>query len=382
MRVLKRSASELKNTEVPLTDDIRLLGKILGDIVREHEGDAVYNLVEQVRKLSVAFHRDANQKANQELTKLLKGLSSEAAMKVLRAFTYFSHLANLAEDRHYIRRRVAYERMGSHQDGSIPVAMKKLHAAGITSKAISQMLEGSLISPVLTAHPTEVQRTSILESERDIAQLLVARDQIKESSKASAPNKDALLNKELKQNEEQIKARVLQLWHTRLLRFTKLTVADEIENALTYYEMTFLSEIPKIYAQLEDSLGAEAVASFLKMGQWIGGDRDGNPNVSADTLQYAITRQAELALRHYLTEVHYLGKELSVSALLLKFAKKMQDLANASPDTNEHRQDEPYRRALTGMYARLAATLKSLTGRMPPGMRLHLKIPINLHKNF
>ena len=362
MRVLKRSASELKNTEVPLTDDIRLLGKILGDIVREHEGDAVYNLVEQVRKLSVAFHRDANQKANQELTKLLKGLSSEAAMKVLRAFTYFSHLANLAEDRHYIRRRVAYERMGSHQDGSIPVAMKKLHAAGITSKAISQMLEGSLISPVLTAHPTEVQRTSILESERDIAQLLVARDQIKESSKASAPNKDALLNKELKQNEEQIKARVLQLWHTRLLRFTKLTVADEIENALTYYEMTFLSEIPKIYAQLEDSLGAEAVASFLKMGQWIGGDRDGNPNVSADTLQYAITRQAELALRHYLTEVHYLGKELSVSALLLKFAKKMQGLANASPDTNEHRQDEPYRRALTGMYARLAAALKSLTG--------------------
>lgn len=362
MRVLKRSASELKNTEVPLTDDIRLLGKILGDIVREHEGDAVYNLVEQVRKLSVVFHRDANQKANQELTKLLKGLSSEAAMKVLRAFTYFSHLANLAEDRHYIRRRVAYERMGSHQDGSIPVAMKKLHAAGITSKAISQMLEGSLISPVLTAHPTEVQRTSILESERDIAQLLVARDQIKESSKASAPNKDALLNKELKQNEEQIKARVLQLWHTRLLRFTKLTVADEIENALTYYEMTFLSEIPKIYAQLEDSLGAEAVASFLKMGQWIGGDRDGNPNVSADTLQYAITRQAELALRHYLTEVHYLGKELSVSALLLKFPKKMQDLANASPDTNEHRQDEPYRRALTGMYARLAAALKSLTG--------------------
>lgn len=362
MRVLKRSASELKNTEVPLTDDIRLLGKILGDIVREHEGDAVYNLVEQVRKLSVVFHRDANQKANQELTKLLKGLSSEAAMKVLRAFTYFSHLANLAEDRHYIRRRVAYERMGSHQDGSIPVAMKKLHAAGITSKAISQMLEGSLISPVLTAHPTEVQRTSILESERDIAQLLVARDQIKESSKASTPNKDALLNEELKQNEEQIKARVLQLWHTRLLRFTKLTVADEIENALTYYEMTFLSEIPKIYAQLEDSLGAEAVASFLKMGQWIGGDRDGNPNVSADTLQYAITRQAELALRHYLTEVHYLGKELSVSALLLKFPKKMQDLANASPDTNEHRQDEPYRRALTGMYARLAAALKSLTG--------------------
>jgi phosphoenolpyruvate carboxylase len=352
----------LKNTEIPLIDDIRLLGKILGDIVREQEGESVYGLVEQVRKLSVTFHRDSNQKANRELSKLLKGLTSESAVKVLRAFTYFSHLANLAEDRHHIRRRVAYERNGSYQDGSIPMAMKKLHAAGVTSKMISKTLEASLISPVLTAHPTEVQRTSILEAERDIANLLTIRDQIKESSKANNPQKDALLNKELKANEQQIRARVLQLWHTRLLRFTKLTVADEIENSLTYYETTFLREIPKIYAQLEDSLAGNSVASFLKMGQWIGGDRDGNPNVSAKTLEYAVSRQAEMVLRHYLTEVHYLGRDLSVSALLLKFPKKMQDLAASSPDANEHRQDEPYRRALTGMYSRLAATLKMLTG--------------------
>ena len=251
--------TKVKNTETPLIEDIRLLGKILGDIVREQEGKTVYDLVEQIRKLSVAFHRDANQTANQQLSKLLKGLSSEVAVKVLRAFTYFSHLANLAEDRHHIRRRVAYERMGSYQDGSISVAMKKLHAAGITDKMISKTLEKSLISPVLTAHPTEVQRTSILEAERDIANLLSARDQIKESSQASKPDKDALLAIELKLNEEQIRARVLQLWHTRLLRFTKLTVADEIENALTYYETTFLREIPKIYAQLEDSLAGNCV---------------------------------------------------------------------------------------------------------------------------
>jgi phosphoenolpyruvate carboxylase len=319
-------------------------------------------LVEQIRKLSVAFHRDANQNANHELSKLLKGLTSESAVKVLRAFTYFSHLANLAEDRHHIRRRVAYERNGSYQDGSIFMAMKKLHAAGVSNQLISKTLQESFISPVLTAHPTEVQRTSILEAERDIANLLAARDQIKESSKANNSQKDALLNKDLKVNEEQIRARVLQLWHTRLLRFTKLTVADEIENALTYYETTFLREIPKIYAELEDSLAGNPVASFLKMGQWIGGDRDGNPNVSAKTLEYAVSRQAEMVLRHYLTEVHYLGRELSVSALLLKFPKKMQALAASSPDTNEHRQDEPYRRALTGMYSRLAATLKRLTG--------------------
>lgn len=348
--------------EEPLLEDIRLLGKILGDIIREQEGKAVYGLVEQIRKLSVSFHRDANQKANQELTKLLKGLSGESAMKVLRAFTYFSHLANLAEDRHHIRRRIAHEREGSFRDGSIPAAMKKLRGAGVNNKKISETLANSLISPVLTAHPTEVQRTSILEAEREIANLLTARDQIKESSKASNPSKDELLMKELKFNEELIRARVLQLWHTRLLRFTKLTVADEIENALSYYETTFLREIPKIYAQIEDSLDGHSVANFFKMGQWIGGDRDGNPNVSSGTLEYAVKRQAEMVLRHYLTEIHYLGKELSVSALLLKFPKKMQELAAASPDVNEHRQDEPYRRALTGMYARLAASLKLLTG--------------------
>lgn len=348
--------------EEPLLEDIRLLGKILGDIVREQEGKAVYGLIEQIRKLSVSFHREANQKANQELTKLLKGLSGESAMKVLRAFTYFSHLANLAEDRHHIRRRIAHEREGSFRDGSIPAAMKKLYGAGVSNKKISETLANSLISPVLTAHPTEVQRTSILEAEREIAGLLTARDQIKESSKASNPSKDELLMKELKFNEELIRARVLQLWHTRLLRFTKLTVADEIENALSYYETTFLREIPKIYAQIEDSLDGYSVANFFKMGQWIGGDRDGNPNVSSGTLEYAVKKQAEMVLRHYLTEIHYLGKELSVSALLLKFPKKMQELAAASPDVNEHRQDEPYRRALTGMYARLAASLKLLTG--------------------
>jgi phosphoenolpyruvate carboxylase len=168
--------------------------------------------------------------------------------------------------------------------------------------------------------------------------------------------------RELTANETQLRARVLQLWQTRLLRFTKLTVADEIDNALSYYEATFLREIPRIYAQLERELGQHPVASFLRMGQWIGGDRDGNPNVSAQTLDYALQRQADLVLRHYLTEVHLLGGELSMSALLTRISPEMQTLADLSPDTNEHRQDEPYRRALTGMYARLAATLKALSG--------------------
>ena len=354
--------AKAKANERPLVEDIRLLGRILGDVIREQEGGAAFELVEQIRKLSVAFRRDADHEADKSLKKLLKGLSGDQTVSVIRAFTYFSHLANLAEDRHHIRRRAVHERAGDTQEGSIEVALSRLRWAGITPKVISQTLANAYVSPVLTAHPTEVQRKSILDAERDIAQFLTARDDIKLRALLSPTGKDALTPRDLAANEAQLRSRVMQLWQTRLLRTSKLTVADEVENALSYYESTFLREIPKLYADLERELGSHPVASFLRMGQWIGGDRDGNPNVSAQTLQYALRRQAEVALRHYLTEVHYLGGELSLSALLIDVSPAMQALAESSPDKNEHRKDEPYRRALTGIYARLAATLKDLTG--------------------
>ena len=357
-----KASTRSRDNERPLVEDIRLLGRILGDVIREQEGVAAYELIEQVRKLSVSFRRDADPEADKSLKKLLKGLSGDQTVSVIRAFTYFSHLANLAEDRHHIRRRAVHERAGDTQEGSIDVALARLRWAGISTRTISNTLAHSFVSPVLTAHPTEVQRKSILDAERDIAQLLTARDDIKALALAHNAAKDAITPRELAANEAQLRARVMQLWQTRLLRFSKLTVADEIENALSYYEATFLREIPKLYANLERELGNQPVHSFLRMGQWIGGDRDGNPNVSADTLNYALGRQAEVALRHYLTEVHFLGGELSLSAMLVDFSPAMRLLAESSPDTSEHRKDEPYRRALTGVYARLAATLKDLTG--------------------
>jgi phosphoenolpyruvate carboxylase len=357
-----KAPARAKDNERPLVEDIRLLGRILGDVIREQEGVAAYELIEQVRKLSVAFRRDADQAADKALKKLLKGLSGDQTVSVIRAFTYFSHLANLAEDRHHIRRRAIHERAGDTQEGSIEVALARLRWAGIAPKTIAATLAHSFVSPVLTAHPTEVQRKSILDAERAIAQLLTGRDETKALAQAVPVTKDALTPRALAANEAQLRARVMQLWQTRLLRFSKLTVADEIENALSYYEATFLREIPKLYANLERELGDHPVHSFLRMGQWIGGDRDGNPNVNADTLNYALSRQADVALRHYLTEVHFLGGELSLSAMLVDFSPEMRLLAESSPDTSEHRKDEPYRRALTGVYARLAATLKTLTG--------------------
>ena len=365
-----QSLAKQKANERPLVEDIRLLGRILGDVIREQEGEDAFNLIENIRKLSVAFRRDEDHTADKALKKLLKSLSADQTVSVIRAFTYFSHLANLAEDRHHIRRRAIHERAGDTQEGSIEVALSRLRWAGITPKTISQTLAKSHVSPVLTAHPTEVQRKSILDAERSIANLLTARDDIKAralttnhaNGAAPAARKDAITPKELEANENRLRARVMQLWQTRLLRYSKLTVSDEVENALSYYESTFLREIPKLYAELEQHVGKHDVHSFLRMGQWIGGDRDGNPFVSAETLQYAMRRQADMVLRFYLTEVHYLGTELSMSSILVPLSQEMEALANKSPDTNEHRKDEPYRRALTGMYARLAANLKEMTG--------------------
>ena len=354
--------SAVPSSERPLVEDIRLLGRILGDVIREQEGDDAYALIEQIRQLSVSFRRHADPVADKALNKLLKSLSSDQTVSVVRAFTYFSHLANLAEDRHHIRRNAVHARAGHSRPGSIDVTLKRLDSQGVTPQAISEMLAHSFVSPVLTAHPTEVQRKSILDAERAIARLLTTRDDILAQAAANKVAHDALTPRELSQNEAQLRARVLQLWHTRLLRFSKLTVADEVENALSYYESTFLREIPKLYASLEQALGPHPVHSFLRMGQWIGGDRDGNPNVNAETLTHALSRQADMALRHYLTEVHYLGGELSLSAMLMDFPTEMQALAEHSPDSNEHRKDEPYRRALIGVYARLAATLKALSG--------------------
>ena len=356
------STSASQDKDKPLQEDIRLLGRILGDIIREQEGAPVFTLIEQVRQLSVGFRRDHDPEADRQLKALLTSLSTGQTVSVIRAFTYFSHLANLAEDRHHLRRRAIYERAGSAQEGSIDVAFARLQKAGITPDTIAHTLAKAYVAPVLTAHPTEVQRQSILQAERDIARLLAERDDISARAQLFAGDKDALTPRQLAANEAQLRARVEQLWQTRLLRHSKLTVADEIENALSYYETTFLHELPKLYASLEEALPGQAVHSFMRMGQWIGGDRDGNPNVTAPTLELALRRQSEVALRHYLNEVHALGAELSMSSLLVKVSPAMQVLALSSPDTNSHRQDEPYRRALTAVYARLAATLTQLTG--------------------
>ncbi|RZT11285.1 Phosphoenolpyruvate carboxylase, type 1 [Duganella sp. CF402] len=340
--------------DAPLKEDIRLLGRLLGDVLRDQEGEEVYAVVETIRQTAVRFRREADAGAAKELDGMLKILTKEQTISVVRAFSYFSHLANIAEDQHHIRRRRAHLLAGSNpQQGSVNFALCKLKEAGVKADTVSTFFKEALISPVLTAHPTEVQRKSILDAEHDIARLLAERDL-------------PLTPKERAANLHLLRARIATLWQTRMLRYSKLTVADEIENALSYYRITFLRELPGLYDDIEQDIAhhygesAEINAPYVQMGSWIGGDRDGNPNVNGNTMSHALTRQATTILDFYLEEAHTLGAELSISTLMIACSPQLQALADQSPDTSDHRADEPYRRALIGIYARLASTARAL----------------------
>jgi phosphoenolpyruvate carboxylase len=349
-------AAATPDKDAPLKEDIRLLGRLLGDVLRDQEGDAVFEVVETIRQTAVRFRRDADPEAGEELTTLLHKLTRNQTISVVRAFSYFSHLANIAEDQHHNRRRRAHLLAGSRpREGSVGYALNKLRAAGVDQHTVETFFRNALIAPVLTAHPTEVQRKSILDAEHDIARLLAERD-------------SPLTPKEQVRNLQLLHARIATLWQTRMLRYTKLTVADEIENALSYYRITFLRELPALYDDIEDEIGAQyhgappqlGDAAYVQMGSWIGGDRDGNPNVNAETMRHAVMRHATTIIDWYLDETHALGAELSTSTLMVDVTPALQALADRSTDQSDHRADEPYRRALIGMYARLASTAREL----------------------
>jgi phosphoenolpyruvate carboxylase len=365
----------------PLREDIRLLGRILGETVREQEGERTFDLVEHVRRCSVRFRRDADANAHRELEASLDALSVDDTLHVVRAFGHFSQLANLAEDQHHIRRSRAHLIAGSPpRAGSLAHALERAFAAGFDAPAVAGVLASAHISPVLTAHPTEVQRKSILNAQAEIARLLDARDRM------------TLTPDERAASDEALRRGVLALWQTRLLRPMRLSVLDEVANGLSHFDTTFLAELPHLYGALEDRLGVATDAvpgtatdtttnaatdaatttpqppglpPFLKIGSWIGGDRDGNPFVTAEVLDQAFRMQCARVLAFYLDALHALGGELSMSAQRIDCSEALLALADASPDRSPHRSDEPYRRAVSGLYARLAATHVRLLGTPP-----------------
>jgi phosphoenolpyruvate carboxylase len=348
--------------DIPLRDDIRMLGRILGDTVRDQEGAFIFDLVEKIRRSSISFHRDDDRDARAELEETLQALNPEQSVQVIRAFSYFSHLANLAEDQHHIRRTRSHQIAGSSpRPGTIAKAFENALAAGITATELAEFFNKAQLSPVLTAHPTEVRRKSTMRREMAVARLVDKR------------GREDLTPDELADLDEELERIVLTLWQTNLLRETKLSVRDEVANGLSYYDYTFFNEVPRLYANLENRLAAldpgaakQPLKSFFNIGSWIGGDRDGNPFVTDAVLKQTLQMQSAHVLNFYLEELHKLGDELSLSSTIINVSPALAQFAASSPENSPHREIEPYRRALVLIYARLAARQEEINKTPPP----------------
>jgi len=316
-------------------------------------------LRDDIRLLAIRQHRDDDPGARDGMEAVLRAVPRELTSQVVRAFSYFSHLANIAEDQHHVRRARANAQPGSPpREGSLAFAVRRAMACGIDAARLERFFSSAQVCPVLTAHPTEVQRRSILDCEWKIAQILDTRDRL------------ALTPDERDAQDESLRRVMLRLWQTRMLRWTKLSVMDEVTNALSFYDTTFLHELPRLYNAMEDHLGSSVpgwparreLPPFLRPGSWIGGDRDGNPFVTAEVLEATMRAQSRKAIGFLLEQLHQLGAELSTTTSLIRVPELLTDLAAQSPDRDPHHADEPYRRAIAWIYARLAATAKDLDG--------------------
>jgi len=322
--------------------DIRYLGARLGEVIREVGGEALYDATETIRRASVERHRNGSEGGALDLQ--LGRLDLDETLDFVRGFMLFSMLANLAEDRQGIARE---------EGADLAAAVAALEADGIGRDRVADLLAHALVAPVLTAHPTEVRRKSMIDHRNRIAQLMRLRD----AGTSETPDGDDV--------DQAIARQIALLWQTRVLRRERLYVTDEVETALSYLREVFLPALPALYQRWDRAMGRR-LPSFLKPGSWIGGDRDGNPYVTADSLRAALARAAEAVLGHYLDEVHRLGAELSISTRHADVDAAVCALADASGDDAASRADEPYRRALSGIYARLAATHARITGKPAP----------------
>ncbi|BCN78489.1 phosphoenolpyruvate carboxylase [Prescottella equi] len=339
----------------PLRDDIRLLGGILGDIVREQAGEDVFDLVERARVESFRVRRSEIDRA--ELAELFSTVDTADAIPVIRAFSHFALLANVAEDIHRERRRAIHVRAGEPpQDSTLAATYAKLDAAPVDPEIAAGALAGALVAPVITAHPTETRRRTVFETQNRIMELMRRREWVS----VDPAEADAV--------DRQLRRQILTLWQTALIRLSRLRIQDEIEVGLRYYDASLFEVVPRINAELRDALRSRWPDSgvltepMLRPGSWIGGDRDGNPYVTADVVARATHRASETALEHHLAELEVLERELSMSARLVTVTPELNRLADESGDESAFRADEPYRRAVRGLRARLTGTAARILG--------------------
>jgi phosphoenolpyruvate carboxylase len=352
---------DLPEKDQPLRADVSLLGSLVGEVLVDQHGEDLLERVETVRKAAIR-QRESGSVTGAELADLLAELDPPEMMQVIHAFTTYLRAVNLAEKVHRIRRRRAYQRADAGaQRGSLDAVLAELKEQGLEPDRAAEAIDAMRIQPVFTAHPTEATRRTIQEKEYDIVLRLVER-----------------LNPELTPGEEdlaqsRIRAALTSSWQTRLVPHTRPTVADELDNILFYLTTILYRVTPVFYESFQQAFGKHFGSDagpilqdlILRFGSWVGGDMDGNPNVTADTLVETLGQQRAVIIQRYLPDVRRLARYLSQSvsevevsgAVLQRLERYREMLPNAARDIPERHLDMPYRCFLNLVAKRLEATL-------------------------
>ncbi|ASK27113.1 phosphoenolpyruvate carboxylase [Neisseria chenwenguii] len=329
--------------DAALAADAEFLKQSLFNLLHEEASPLV---VETVKQLSLAEDSGAL------IEKVLPQLDEQQTHDLTLACGLFAQILNIAEDVHHERRRLVHEDAGhSGAEGSLEETVRKLRAGKVDGKTLQKQLNETGVTAVLTAHPTEVQRQSVLGFNRRIRALLPQRER--------CTNADALADL-----RREIDTILLALWQTSETRHYKLSVNDEINNGVSIFPMSFFEALPKLYRGMERDFQTAypdvEVPNILKIGGWIGGDRDGNPFVTAETLRHAFTRHADAVFRLYRGELDKLYRELPLSTRRVKVNDDVMALSDESPDDEIARLEEPYRRAIAYIMARVMGKARSI----------------------
>ena len=327
------------HSDQSLRDDVHLLGDLLGETLRSQEGTELFDMVERVRALAKSG-RAGNTADFDRLAELLASQPTDAALPVARAFAHFLNLANIAEQHHRVRRRREYQRDpdASPQPGSCEEVFARLRADGVSAGKLYDAVTSLRIELVLTAHPTEVVRRTLLQKHRRIAELLAERDH------------DDLTTPETRETVDALRREITAAWETDEVRHTRPSPLDEVKGGLFVFEQTLFDALPRYLRILDDALQKQTDralpldATPIRFGSWIGGDRDGNPNVTAAVTTDACLLAHWMAADLYLREVDELRSELS-----------MKSGSAELPEVHE-----PYRAVLKEVRQRLLASLGSI----------------------
>jgi phosphoenolpyruvate carboxylase len=357
---LRRQDITFEDKDQALRDDVRTLGAMLGDLIREQSGDELYEFVENAR-LRAIRRREGNEKPGEELAELVGGLEANEALQVIRSFSTYFQMVNTAEKVHRIRRRREYLRDVVHfQPGGLEDTFIKLKASGLDTDGLKDLLDSLSIEPIFTAHPTEPTRRTILRKEQNIVKHLI---DLLNPTMTPQETKAALQN---------IRLLATTGWQTDEHPSEQMTVADELEHVLFFVTDVLYRAIPPFYEDIESAVtriygeeGKEVeVPSLLRFGSWVGGDMDGNPNVNAKTIRATLARQRSLILDLYYKECASIASKLSQSAERASFGQDMLDkikeyrgvFPNAYHAVPARHRDMPYRVFLRLVQQRLQST--------------------------